>query len=170
MEETKKCTKCGEIKSINEFYKDKAKKDGYRADCKLCNSQNCKIYYKNNSTTIKQRAAQWSKNNPQRANEKMKQWKDKHRDKVRAEGRGYYHNNKDKYKRYSELNRENINAWNRTQVINLADRYIKNNLIKLGWGKENVTEEIIKEKRNIIKTKRIIRKINQSINQKTKTL
>ena len=217
--ETKKCNKCGEIKSINEFYKDKTKKDGYRIDCKLCNNQRCKIYYKNNSTTIKQRAAQWSKNNRQRANEKTKQWKDKHRDKVRAGAREYYHNNKDKYKRYLELNRENINAWHRgyykknkpklkiiqkasylrnyeknkykyrerrkiwgqknhdkllkerqKRIIDLTDRYIKDNLIRSGWDKTKLNPDIIEEKRNIIKTKRIISKINQSINKKTKTL
>lgn len=32
----KKCTKCGEVKEINEFVKDKNKKDGYRNVCKKC--------------------------------------------------------------------------------------------------------------------------------------
>lgn len=32
----KKCTKCGEIKSYSEFYKDKSRKDGYATSCKSC--------------------------------------------------------------------------------------------------------------------------------------
>lgn len=36
----KKCSKCGEVKPINEFYTDKSKRDGYKYGCKLCcNSQ-----------------------------------------------------------------------------------------------------------------------------------
>ncbi len=37
--ENKKCSKCGEVKTINEFYKDKAKKDGYCRRCKECKKE-----------------------------------------------------------------------------------------------------------------------------------
>lgn len=32
----KTCTKCGETKSVSEFYRAKAKKDGYHSSCKSC--------------------------------------------------------------------------------------------------------------------------------------
>ena len=48
-------------------------------------------------------------------------------------------------------------------VALLKDYYIKDKLILLGWGKENITEEIIEEKRNMMKTKRLINKINKVI-------
>ena len=34
--ETKKCSKCGVVKEICEFRKDKTKKDGLYSSCKLC--------------------------------------------------------------------------------------------------------------------------------------
>lgn len=37
--ETKTCNKCGEVKSLDEFYKDKTKKDGYYYPCKMCIKQ-----------------------------------------------------------------------------------------------------------------------------------
>ena len=33
---TKRCSKCGEVKPINEFHKNKANKDGHRYSCKIC--------------------------------------------------------------------------------------------------------------------------------------
>ena len=35
--QTKRCTKCKQIKPISEFYKDAAHKDGFRNYCKTCN-------------------------------------------------------------------------------------------------------------------------------------
>lgn len=42
MTKEKKCTKCRKIKSINEFHKQRASKDGYKRICKLC----VKVYIK----------------------------------------------------------------------------------------------------------------------------
>ena len=36
MEITKVCIKCNAVKSIDEFYKQKASKDGYQISCKSC--------------------------------------------------------------------------------------------------------------------------------------
>ena len=33
---TKCCSKCKQVKPISEFYKNKAKKDGYQCSCKIC--------------------------------------------------------------------------------------------------------------------------------------
>ena len=40
----KKCTKCGEVKSLDEFSNDKSKKDGKQSRCKYC----VKLYAKIN--------------------------------------------------------------------------------------------------------------------------
>ena len=42
------CTKCGELKPLTEFYKDKQKPTGYRPDCKKCNIKQCTEWNKKN--------------------------------------------------------------------------------------------------------------------------
>lgn len=62
---TKRCSKCNEIKSMNEFYKNKRNKDGLHRWCKKC----LKKYCKNNSEKIKKISRNYYKKN----NEKLKQ-------------------------------------------------------------------------------------------------
>ena len=44
MNETKKCTKCGEIKPLNEFGNHKNNKDGKMNSCKICYKNYMKQY------------------------------------------------------------------------------------------------------------------------------
>ena len=217
--ETKICYKCGEEKPLEEFYKDKTRKDGRHSLCKTCSNQRMKLYYQKNSEEIKNRARNWEKNNREKRNASVKKWKDKHRDEVRAAGREYYRENKHIYDKYRALNKDILNEKRRIwvsknkekvkirqkecflrnyeknkykykerrkiwaqknhdklfkerqkKIIDLADRYIKDSLIRSGWDKTKLNPDIIEEKRNIIRTRRIILKINQSINKKTNTL
>ena len=46
--ETKKCSKCGEIKPVGEFNKSKSSKDGLFAWCKSCQKQYKKKYAEKN--------------------------------------------------------------------------------------------------------------------------
>jgi hypothetical protein len=50
--ETKKCNKCGEVKSQSDFYKDKATKDGLKGYCKVCRLENIKKYQANPNSTF----------------------------------------------------------------------------------------------------------------------
>ena len=52
----------------------------------------------------------------------------------------------------------------RVGVENTANYYIKKLLIRQNFLKEMINPTLIEEKRNIIKTQRIINKINKSIN------
>ena len=42
----KTCTKCNSTKSINDFSKDKSKKDGYRPDCRVCKNKANTAYHR----------------------------------------------------------------------------------------------------------------------------
>jgi hypothetical protein len=44
MVESKTCTKCGEVKPLSEFRRNKSKKDGFACECKVCHSVNMKRY------------------------------------------------------------------------------------------------------------------------------
>ena len=45
MTETKRCTKCGEVKSLEEFRRDRSKKLGRYPRCRECERQYERIYY-----------------------------------------------------------------------------------------------------------------------------
>lgn len=51
---TKTCTKCGETKSINDFFRDKSKRDGLYSQCKACCYEKNKAYQKTDSYREKQ--------------------------------------------------------------------------------------------------------------------
>ena len=162
--ETKKCSKCGEVKPINEFYKQKSHKDGLNSQCKCCRSQWAKLHYQKNSEEIKNRVSNWVDKNK----EKVKIYKKEHYLINKESYQRNYEKNKPKYrernKLYYQKNYDKLLKERQKKIIDLADRYIKNSLIRSGWDKTKLYPDIIEEKRNIIKVKRIIYKINKSIN------
>ena len=58
----KKCTKCGEVKALGEFYKAKAYKDGHTGDCKSCCKEYSKHYREDNKDRISGRRVEYFKN------------------------------------------------------------------------------------------------------------
>jgi len=50
----KKCSKCQELKDLNEFHKDQSRSDGYEHWCKKCKKEDRKRYRENNKEKIKE--------------------------------------------------------------------------------------------------------------------
>ena len=67
---TKKCPKCGETKSVDEFPKDKYNVTGYGPYCKVCKQARVKVYYGKNREARIDKNKQWNKDNP----DKVKQY------------------------------------------------------------------------------------------------
>jgi len=84
----KKCTKCGEVKSLDEFTNAKKGKHGKNARCKSCD----KLYYKSNKERIKQRQKGYY----------LKNKKD-----ILNNAKRYREDNSENIKRYREDNSEN---------------------------------------------------------------
>jgi 5-methylcytosine-specific restriction endonuclease McrA len=59
----KKCSKCGEIKELSDFYKDSYSKDGRYSICKLCKNKATKKYRESNPEKDRIRKLKWAKNN-----------------------------------------------------------------------------------------------------------
>jgi hypothetical protein len=111
--QTKRCPKCGEVKFIDEFYKNKSKKDGFNWWCKNCNtkyrknnlkkaSEYVKKWQRNNLKKVKKSVRKWRKNNPEYNREyrrihlakiktMIKKWKKNNPDKVNSSARKMYH-------------------------------------------------------------------------------
>ena len=153
--ETKKCSKCGEVKLFSEFSKHKSHKDGLSSQCLKC----IRIKHKENYQTRKDYYKAMSK----RSREANKEYNFNYQKEYRSKPE-----NKRKHREYiKKQRRENPEIrrkeW-RVGVDNTANYYIKKLLIRQNYLKEMINPTLIEEKRNIIKTKRIINKINQSIN------
>jgi len=121
--ETKVCSKCGIEKSINEFYKYKKNKDGYRYICKECDKEYCKKYRNNsdNKEKIKIYNREYSLNPNYKENKRKRDKK--------------YYNNPD--------NKEKINIRNRDNFKNRTDEQKEKNRIRVREYRNN---PIVKEK------------------------
>jgi len=91
--QTKKCSKCGKIKSIDEFYKREGNRDGYNGKCKTCIIEYDKIRYRNNYEEMNQRNAEWRINNPEKYKEYNKKYREVNREKIREYSEKRYKNN-----------------------------------------------------------------------------
>lgn len=86
----KECSKCKRTLPLNEFYKNKSKKDGLSYYCKDCHGKIRKEYYLKNRKKIL---------------EQMKEYREKNGDKIRKRQREYSKKNKDKKREYDKIYR-----------------------------------------------------------------
>lgn len=153
--ETKKCSKCGEVKLFSEFSKHKSHKDGLSSQCLKC----IRIKHKENYQTRKDYYKARSKRNREANKEYFLNSQKEYRSKPE---------NKRKHREYIKKQRIEHPEIRRKEWIvgvdNTANYYIKKLLIRQNYLKEMINPTLIEEKRNIIKVKRIIKKINESIN------
>lgn len=108
IEQTKACTKCGEVKPHSGFHREKQKSDGLRADCKVCATARRRAYYANNREAERQRYEDWRKRNPTYHAE----WHKLHEPRLKAKASAYYRENIEQYrensKRWREENRPRV--------------------------------------------------------------
>lgn len=113
--ETKICSKCKLELTIDDYQKDKSKKDGYRPDCKLCR----KKYVDENKHRFKEREAQYKRNdkllNPEKYRERYKKYRENNKEKEKQRRKTYYENNKDKHIEYSR------NKWKTDAIYRMAN-------------------------------------------------
>ncbi len=93
--ETKKCTKCGVPKILDDFYKDKRMISGRTSECKDCHKKQQMKYYENNYVYVREYQAGYLAENKEAINKYNKQYI---KDKV-AENPNYF---KEQYLKYQE--------------------------------------------------------------------
>lgn len=103
----KSCSKCGEIKKIDEFAFHNKKLKTYQTQCKECN----KKYRKKNKETLKELGKRWRESN----SEYHKQYYEENKEHYKEYNRQYYQNNiknnKERKKQYYENNKEHIKEY-----------------------------------------------------------
>ena len=156
----KKCTKCGEVKSLDNFGRHKGHNDGKRSHCKLCIKNHNKEYYLQNKEQISLQGYKYRKENKGKIKGFHKEYYKNNKDKLKNRSRKYYNGNKGKVleyqKQYGKNNRDTINIWNRkykksrktTDPLYKLKYNISTNirtaLTKKGYTKKTKTYNILK--------------------------
>ena len=78
----KKCTKCGEVKSLDEFYNHKIGKNGKRHECKICTKNYNKEYNKKNKEKNNKYNKEYYKNNKEKEKKRLALYRKENKDKI----------------------------------------------------------------------------------------
>lgn len=62
----KRCKRCGEVKSPDEFYRHDGCRDGVRPECKACNLAEKALRHAENPQPARERTSRWREDNPDR--------------------------------------------------------------------------------------------------------
>ena len=147
--ESKKCTKCGDVKELSEFRKNAASKDGLKNPCKLCLAPSEKLWRKANNEYKKQ----WDIRNKDKIKEYNKEkWKTD-KEKRKASVKEYYKRNPKKLESAYEKGRNR----GKKKRDELNTEYLRKRLIDQGFNLETINKnpDLIEIKRLIIQTKRL---------------
>ena len=139
--EVKHCTKCGELKSLDLFSKNKNKKYGVQPMCKEC----FRNYYIKNKEKYSIKSREWAANNPDKVKEKIDRYKRNHPDRVKETQKRYRANNRlnslERYKKYNRENRDKrrlLEQSRRARIMSSNGKLsigLRNKLLKLQKGK-----------------------------------
>lgn len=110
----KRCTKCGELKPLDSFHRDKWAKCGRVSECKICACR---------------RAQDWADANRDRKRETGKIYREKNHKQRLAAKRAYYWNNKKRHQEQSAIwyrkNRESVLALRRSYAAEHPDKLLE---------------------------------------------
>ncbi len=135
----KVCNTCEESKSLDEFYKDKASKDGKMFRCKICNKQSANKWNKNNPERHIENTNKWQSNNSERIKENTNKWRSNNPERYRENNQKYHSILENKLKRNIRTQyNQSIPKGYRHDIIEILgcdiDTYIK--YIESLWLKE----------------------------------
>jgi len=135
--EEKKCTKCGEVKALSEFYKRKGAKIGFTSACKKCELLRCKKYCADNNEKHRLACKNWEIKHLEQRKEAHKTWKINNLDRVKATVKRSRDKHPETHKRilsnWQKRNREKLNAMARK------------------WARENPDKVKVHSKRKYLK-------------------
>lgn len=147
MNDIKTCSKCGEVKSINEFCNNKNTKDGKHSHCKECRNKGGKIYrmehkeeareyglkyrtdnkkyfkqykkmhYIEHKKEILNKCKNYQEKNRIEIAKRKKKYRQKNIDRIKKHDKEYHENNKDKRKKYLADNKGKIAEYHKKYIL-----------------------------------------------------
>ena len=128
----KSCSKCGEIKKIDEFAFHNKKLKTYQTQCKECD----KKYRKKNKETLKELGKRWRENN----SEYHKHYREENKEHYNEWYKQYYQKNKEYYKQHYKDNQEHYKQYYENNKEHLKEKskqyYLSNKTHVQEWSKQ----------------------------------
>ena len=163
----KKCSKCGEVKGVEEYHKSKQTADGFMCHCKLCRKSVCDAWTLRNPDKVKQTAYLYRLNNKEKIKNADKKWVSNNRDYINKKSKEWKSKNKDKVvaarKIYNLTYPEILRAQSRRKTANLNTYIIKTYIRKsFGLCLDDITPIMIELKRTQLLNKRLIKNLKEN--------
>lgn len=145
---TKICSRCNIEKTIDQFYKRKGSKDGFRSECKECFSFKNKQYHCKNREQINNRNKKYNDEHKQEIQlyqeNYQKEYYKRNREQINERNKLYNIKNKEKVKKYKRIyNKERKNVDILFKFISGIRRTISTAFKKRGYTKSSHTYEIV---------------------------
>ena len=118
---SKACTKCGVVKPLDGFHRDKTGAGGRRSYCKECVREYTRRYYEENREEERERSRRYLEENRDKVRERSRRYREENRDKVGEYKRRYYEENREeereRKRRYHEENRDILNQGSKIRQV-----------------------------------------------------
>lgn len=128
----KQCSKCGEVKLLEQFNNDKKGRLGKQAQCKACRSKQNKEYRLKKGQILLDKKKEYYQKNKERIAEWSKEYNEKNKEKIAERKKKYHLKNKEKIaekaKAYYEKNKETIKKRAMEYYYADPERHIKRNI------------------------------------------
>jgi hypothetical protein len=98
---SKECTKCKQVKPLDEFHKNKNTSDGRVPRCKACRKSDSHTYYSRNKDAILEKSRAYNQENRELVAERLRRYYDKNRDRILDYHADYRRSNREKV--YSDI-------------------------------------------------------------------
>lgn len=86
----KRCTKCGEVKPVSEFSRNKSNKDGLEWWCKSCRAKNKRKYYEQNRSKVAEYKRKYYEQNADKVSDACHKYRERNLEKDAERKRKYY--------------------------------------------------------------------------------
>ncbi len=166
----KRCSKCGEVKGVDCFSRDKNKKDGLQCHCRKCRVENARRYREKNIEKVAEKNRRYREENREKLAEYALRYREENPEKMAEANRRYYEENREKLaeknRRFREENREKLAEYARMQIGLITDSYVAR-VMKIPTAE--APPDLIEAKRQQLKLKRTIKNAKEIRHGSTRT-
>lgn len=168
MSDTKKCSKCGEVKGLGEFYKAANQKSGLAPSCKACVRSWQVADRKSNPEKYRAREAAKYRRNAERKKAAAKTWRTQNPEKVASQTERWQRANPEKCReadrRYATANRGKVLEKGRRIREAMTDAYVAG---AIGVSVKVAPAELLSLKREQLAIKRMARELKKAATKPT---